>query len=75
MIKYLQGFYLPTLFRLRKKILIFSNTFNLLFSSSYALEVPTISWSGTVFYPFGELFAIFMKFKIVVCKLFQFGKA
>ena len=25
------------------------------------------------FYPFGELSAIFIKFKIVVCKLLQFG--
>ena len=28
----------------------------------------------SVFYPFGELSAIFIKFKIVVCKLFQFGR-
>ena len=26
------------------------------------------------FYLFGELFAIFIKLKIVVCKLFQFGR-
>ena len=28
----------------------------------------------SVFYPFGELPAIFIKFEIVVCKLFQFGR-
>ena len=27
-----------------------------------------------VFYPFRELSAIFIKFKIVVCRLFQFGQ-
>ena len=32
------------------------------------------SFFHSVFYPFGELFSIFIKFKIVVCKLFQFGK-
>ena len=32
------------------------------------------SFSHSVFYPFGELSAIFIKFEIVVCKLFQFGR-
>ena len=32
------------------------------------------SFSLSVFYSFGELSSIFIKFKIVVCKLFQFGK-
>ena len=27
-----------------------------------------------VFYPFGELSAIFIEFEIVVCKLFEFGR-
>ena len=31
------------------------------------------SFSRSVFYPFGELCPIFIKFKIVVCKVFQFG--
>ena len=31
-------------------------------------------FSPIVFYPFGELSAIFIKLKIVVCKLFQFGR-
>ena len=26
------------------------------------------------FYPFGELTAIFINYKIVICKLFQFGR-
>ena len=30
--------------------------------------------SRSVFYPFGEFSAIFIKSEIVVCKLFQFGK-
>ena len=30
-------------------------------------------FTRNVFYPFRELSAIFIKFKIVVCKLFQFG--
>ena len=38
------------------------------------LVTSNFSFSHSVFYPFGELFAIFIKFKIVVCKLFQFGK-
>ena len=29
---------------------------------------------NSVFFPFGELSAIFIKFEIVVCKLFQFGR-
>ena len=32
------------------------------------------SFSHSVFYPFRQLSAIFVKFEIVVCKLFQFGK-
>ena len=31
-------------------------------------------FSLSVFYPFGELSAVFIKFEIVVCKLFQFGR-
>ena len=32
------------------------------------------SFSHIVFYPLGELFAIFIELEIVVCKLFQFGR-
>ena len=42
----------------KKKLLVTSNFF----------------FSHSVFYPFGELPLIFVKLKIVVCKLFQFGK-
>ena len=31
------------------------------------------SFSRFVFYPFGEVYAVFVKFEIVVCKLFKFG--
>ena len=33
-----------------------------------------LSFSHRVFYPFGELFAILVKYKIVQCKIFQFGR-
>ena len=32
------------------------------------------SFSHSVFYPFVELSAIFINFRIVVCKIFQFGR-
>ena len=32
------------------------------------------SFSHSVFYPFREISSIFNKFKIVVCKLFKFGR-
>ena len=38
------------------------------------LILSNSSFSHSVFYPFAELPAIFMKFEIVVCKLFQFGR-
>ena len=44
--------------REKKKLLITSN----------------FSFSLSVFHPFGELSSIFIKFEIVVCKLFQFGR-
>ena len=31
------------------------------------------SFTHSVFYPFRELSDIFIKFKIVICRLFQFG--
>ena len=37
------------------------------------LVKSNFSFSHGVFYPLGELSAIFIKFEIVVCKLFQFG--
>ena len=38
------------------------------------LVTSNSSFSHSVFYPFGELSAILIKFEIVVCKLFQFGR-
>ena len=37
------------------------------------LVTSNFSFSHSVFYPLGELSTIFIKFKIVVCELFQFG--
>ena len=39
------------------------------------LITSNFSFSHSVFYPIEELFTIFIEFKIVVCKLFQFGEA
>ena len=36
------------------------------------LITSNFSFSHNVFYPFGRLSAIFIKFKVVVCKFFQF---
>ena len=38
------------------------------------LVMSNFSFSHSVFYPCGELFSIFIKFEIVVCNLFHFGK-
>ena len=38
------------------------------------LVTSNFSFSHSVFYPFKELSAIFVKFKIVVCKVFEFGR-
>ena len=37
------------------------------------LVTSNFSFSHRVFYPLGEISAIFIKFKIVVCKLFEFA--
>ena len=37
------------------------------------LIMSNFSFSHSVFYPFGELPAIFIKYEIIVCKLFQLG--
>ena len=36
------------------------------------LVTSNFSFSHSVFYPFGELSAVFVKFEILVCTLFQF---
>ena len=38
------------------------------------LVTSNFSFSHSVFYPFGEFSAIFIKFRVGVCKLFQFGR-
>ena len=38
------------------------------------LVTSNFSFSHSVFHSFGEPSAIFVKFEIVVCKLFQFGR-
>ena len=38
------------------------------------LVTRNFSFSHSVFYPFWELFTIFIRLKIVVCKLFHFGR-
>ena len=38
------------------------------------LVTSNFSFSRSVFYPFGELSAIFIKFEIVVCKIFPYGR-
>ena len=38
------------------------------------LVMSNFSFSHSVFYPFGELSAIFITFEIVVCKLLEFGR-
>ena len=38
------------------------------------LVTSNFPFSPSVFYPFGELSAIFNKLEIVVCKLIQFGR-
>ena len=37
------------------------------------LVMSNFSFSHSVFYPFGEIPAIFIQLRIVVCKLFQLG--
>ena len=38
------------------------------------LVTSNFAFSHSLFYLFGELSAIFLKFEIIVCKLFQFGR-
>ena len=46
----------------------------ILWEKEKLLVMSNFSFSRSVFYPFGELSAIFIKFEFVVCKLFQFGR-
>ena len=38
------------------------------------LEMNNLSFSHSVFYPFGEFWAIVITFEIVIYKFFQFGR-
>ena len=38
------------------------------------LVTSNFFFSHIVFYPYGELYAVFIKYEIVVCKLFEFEK-
>ena len=51
-----------------------TNLFKTLWEKEKLLVMSNFSFSHSVFYPFEELSSIFIKFKIVVCKLFQFGR-
>ena len=57
----------PGLYRSKVQVLKTLGVEKLLLTSNF-------SFSHSVFYLFGELSAIFIKFEIVVCKLFQFGR-
>ena len=48
--------------RQKEKLLVTSNV------------TSNLSFTHSVFYPFRELLAIFIKLKIIVCKLFQFER-
>ena len=64
--------------REKEKLLV---TSNLSFSHSifylfgdFSVIMSNFSFFQSVFYPFDELFAIFIKFRIAVCKVFELGK-
>ena len=47
--------------------------FKTLWEKEILLVMSKFSFTHRVFYPFRELSGIFIKFKIVICRLFQFG--
>ena len=51
-----------------------TNLLKTLWEKEKLLVMSNFSFSHCVFYPFGKVSAIFIKFKIIVCKLFQFGR-
>ena len=51
-----------------------TNLLKTLWEKGEIARKSNFSFSHSVFYPFGKLSAIFFKFEIVVCKLFQFGR-
>ena len=52
-----------------------SSLLKTLWEKEKLLMMSNFSFSHNAFYPFGDLSAIFIKFKIVSCKLFQFGRS
>ena len=83
----MSGFIIPTplSFRRREAGLTLSQTspgfyvsgtslLKTLWEKEKLLVMSNFSFSHSVFYMFEELFSIFIKFEIVVCKLFQFGR-
>ena len=51
-----------------------TNLLKTLWEKEKLLVTSNFSFSHSVFYPFRELSAMFIKSEIVVCKLFQFGR-
>ena len=51
-----------------------TSLFKTLWEMEKLLITSNFSFSHSVFYPFGEHSAIFIKFNIVICKLLQFGR-
>ena len=51
-----------------------TNLLKTLWEKEKLLVTNNFSFSNSVFYPFEELSAIFVKFEIVICKLLQFGR-
>ena len=51
-----------------------ASLFKTLWEKEKLLVTSNFSFSQSVFNPFEELSSIFIKFEIVVCKLFQFGR-
>ena len=59
----------PRFLCVRRSVLL-----NTLWEKEKFLVMSYFSFSRSVFYSFGVLSDIFIKFDIVICKLFQFGK-
>ena len=51
-----------------------TNLLKTLWKKDKLLSTSNFSFSHIGFYPFGELYAIFIIFEIVICKLFQCGR-
>ena len=59
-----------------KQALLLRNLYSMktLLKKEKLLVTSNFSFSHYVLYPYGELYAIFIKLKIVICKLFQCGR-